>query len=193
MLDFRGPRSKRHGSMSGAIASLGVGKLADKLLEDGQNLKDCSTSNDIWWFVSYFGSIFLYSGWLRLGVVDFKEILSRWDENGRLRVRQLGTCRCPKLGTTVGFSLRNGLLDTAGCRRSLRFRSLNGLPPLITGCWLCYFSVIHPHRPEMKPMSQIWYIYIYNYICFFIKYTVHWSYFLSISLVQLIDVRYYIM
>lgn len=47
MLDFRGPRSKRHGSMSGAIASLGVGKLADKLLEDGQNLKDCSTSTDI--------------------------------------------------------------------------------------------------------------------------------------------------
>jgi len=47
MLDFRGPQSKPHGSMSGAIASLGVGKLADKLLEDGQNLKDCSTSTDI--------------------------------------------------------------------------------------------------------------------------------------------------
>ena len=46
MLHFRGPPSKRHGSMSGAIASLGVGKLADKLLEDGQNLKDCSTSTD---------------------------------------------------------------------------------------------------------------------------------------------------
>lgn len=36
--------------------------------------------DDLYWFVSYFGSIFLYSGWLRLGVVDFKEILSRWDE-----------------------------------------------------------------------------------------------------------------
>ena len=73
------PGKPRYG-MSGAIASLGIGKLADKLLEDGQNLKEWSTSTDIWWILFYSGSIFLHSGWLRLGVVDFTEILSRWDE-----------------------------------------------------------------------------------------------------------------